>query len=103
MQGALRLPGLVAPEGIQLMAQNWGASSKKARRELGYRTRPLERTLRSTIEWYEDLIARGVFAGRGASPLSVASLGLRAAQRVGAFEGLRGIERWSGRRIVAGG
>jgi hypothetical protein len=85
------------------MAQNWGASSRKARKELGYRTRGLEKTLRETIDWYGALIERGVFAGQSSSPLSVASLGMRVAQRAGVFEGLRGVERWSGRRLVAGG
>jgi dihydroflavonol-4-reductase len=101
-QSALGLPGPIAPEGILLMAQNWRASSRKARRELGYRARPLEETLRETIDWYVELIDRGVFAGKRTSALSVASLGMRAAQRVGVIGAAQGLERWSGRRLVAG-
>ena len=103
VQATLRLPTPIAPEGIELMAQNWSCTSRKARRELGYRTRPLEKTLRATIDWYGELIDRGVFAGRGASALSVASFGMRVARRAGVVEGLHSLERWSGRRFVAGG
>ncbi len=39
------------------MAQNWRYSSAKARRELGYRARSLDRTLRDTIDWYRELPA----------------------------------------------
>jgi dihydroflavonol-4-reductase len=99
---AARLPSPVAPEGILLMAENWRASSRKARRVLGYRTRSVDATLVETIDWYRELIERGVFAGRGASGMSVASVGMRAAERTGLLRGLRGIERWSGRRMVAG-
>ena len=103
VQGALRLPTPIAPEGIQLMAQNWCCSSRKARRELNYRAGSLERTLRTTIDWYLELADRGVFAGRAASPLSVASIGMRFARRVGVVDALRGVEGYTGRRLVAGG
>jgi dihydroflavonol-4-reductase len=99
---AARLPSPVAPEGILLMAENWRASSRKARKELGYKTRPVDQTLRATIDWYRELADRGVFAGRRASGMSVVSAGLRAADRVGLVGGLQGLERWSGRRLVAG-
>jgi len=99
---AARIPSPVAPEGIMLMAENWRASSRKARRELGYRTRPVEKTLQTTIDWYRELADRGVFAGRRASGMSLVSAGLRAADRVGMVSGLQGLERWSGRRLVAG-
>jgi dihydroflavonol-4-reductase len=100
---AARLPSPIAPEGILLMAENWRCSSRKAQRELGYSTRPVDETLQSTIDWYRQLIDRGVFAGRRPSGMSVAALGLRAAGRVGVVAGLREVERWSGRRLVAGG
>ena len=99
---AARLPSPVAPEGILLMAENWRCSSRKAKKELGYAVRPVERTLQATIDWCDELIERGVFAGRRPSGMSVAALGLRAAGRVGVVAGLRGVERWSGRRLVAG-
>jgi dihydroflavonol-4-reductase len=99
---AARVPTPIAPEGILLMAENWRASSRKARRELGFTTRSVDATLVETIDWYRELIDRGVFAGQGASGMSVTSLGLRAAGRLGLVGGLRGLERWSGRRLVAG-
>jgi dihydroflavonol-4-reductase len=99
---AARLPSPVAPEGIMLMAENWRASSRKARKQLGYRTRPVDQTLRATIDWYRELADRGVFAGRRPSGMSVVSAGLRAADTVGLVAGLQGLERWSGRRLVAG-
>jgi dihydroflavonol-4-reductase len=101
-QNALGLPGPIAPEGILLMAQNWRASSRKARRELGYRARPLETTLRETIDWYLELIDRGVFAGRRPSAMSVGALGMRAARRFGVIAAAQELERLSGRRLVAG-
>ncbi len=100
---AARLPSPIAPEGILLMAEDWRCSSRKAARELGYVYRPVDDTLQATIEWYAELIDRGVFAGRRASGMSVAAFGMRAASRLGVVAGLRGVERWSGRRIVAGG
>jgi dihydroflavonol-4-reductase len=101
-QRTLGLPSLIAPEGILLMAQNWRASSRKARRDLGYRARALEPTLRATIDWYGELIDRGVFAGRRPSAMSLASVGMRAAQRMGVIGAAQGIERYTGRRLVAG-
>src|SRR4051795_9454593 len=61
VRDALGLPGPVAAEGYELMAQDWRFSSAKAERELGYRSRPLDETLRATIDWYTDLIERGAF------------------------------------------
>jgi dihydroflavonol-4-reductase len=102
MQAALRLPGVIAPEGVLLMAANWRASSQKARKELRYRSRPLEKTLRETVDWYLELIDRGVFAGRRVSPTSLAAGGMRAAHRLGLTRGLQAAERYAGRRLVAG-
>jgi len=102
IQDELGLRGPIAPEALILMAQNWRYSSRKAKRELGYRTRPLDRTLRDTIEWCEELIASGAFADRGLSPMSLASAAMRTAERAGLARGLRAAERWTGRRFVAG-
>lgn len=99
---SLGLPGVVSAEGIVLMAQNWRYSSRKARRELGFKARPLDATLRATIDWYLELIERGAFAGSGPSPLSLASAGVRVAARLGAVDVLRRVERRAGRRLVAG-
>jgi dihydroflavonol-4-reductase len=99
---AARLPTPIAPEGILLMAENWRVSSRKARRELRFTTRSVDATLVETIDWYRELIERGVFAGQGASGMSLTSVGMRAAGRLGLTRSLKGIERWSGRRMVAG-
>ncbi len=45
------------------MAQNWRYSSRKARGELGYRSRGLDRTLGDTIDWYRELIESGALGG----------------------------------------
>src|SRR3954470_1186969 len=101
-QDELSVPGPIAPDAFMLMAQNWRYSSRKARRELGYRTRPLERTLRDTIDWYHELIVSGAFRGRGTSTLSLASAGMRMARRFGVVGGLRAAERYLDRRLIAG-
>jgi dihydroflavonol-4-reductase len=99
---SLGLPGLVRAEGIMLMAQNWRYSSRKARRELGYRTRSLDRTLRDTIDWYRELIDGGNLGGGPPSPLSLAATGVQLAGRVGLLRALRAAEQYVGRRLVAG-
>ncbi len=42
----LGLPGMIAAEAYALMGQDWRFSSAKAKRELGYRSRPLKETVR---------------------------------------------------------
>ena len=98
----LRVPSPIAPEGIVLMAQNWRYTSRKARRELGYRPRRLDDTLRETIGWYRELIERGVLYGGRPSALSLAAVGVRVAGRAGLLRGLRAAEPLVGRRLVAG-
>ena len=95
------LPGLVRAEGIVLMGGNWRYSSRKARRELGYRARPLARTLTDTIDWYRELIDSGRLGGGPPSPLSVAAAGVQLAGRAGLLGGVRAAERRVGRRLVA--
>jgi dihydroflavonol-4-reductase len=102
IQDELNLRGPIAPEALILMAQNWRYSSRKAKRELGYKTRPLDRTLAATIDWCSELIGSGAFAGRGLSALSLASAWMRGAERIGLGSGLRTLERYAGRRLVAG-
>jgi dihydroflavonol-4-reductase len=97
---SLGLPQLVPADAIVLMAQNWRYSSRKARRELGYRARALDRTLRDTIDWYLELVDARVLGGGPPTPLSVAAAGVRLAGRTGLLEGLRVAERRIGRRLV---
>jgi dihydroflavonol-4-reductase len=94
------LPAPVASEGIELMAQNWRYSSAKARRELGYRARPLDQTLQNTIDWYRELIDGGTLGSGSRSPLSVAAAGVRLADRFGVLGGVKAAERYLGRRLV---
>jgi nucleoside-diphosphate-sugar epimerase len=100
---SLGLPGVISGEAYVLMAQNWSYSSAKARRELGYRARPLRKTLEATIEWYLELIDAGAFRGDGMSRLALASFGLRAGGRIGLLGALRVAGARSGRRLVASG
>ena len=98
---AIGLPMPVAPEGITLMAMNWQYSSDKARRQLGYRARPLDETLRDTIDWYLELIEDGALDDSPSS-LSVAATAVRVADRVGLLGGVRVAERYLGRRLLMG-
>src|SRR5205807_4025887 len=81
LQEQLRLPGPIAPEAFALMAQNWRASSRKAKRELGYKTRPLDATLNATLAGDRRLITRGAIPRSGRSALSVTAARMRAAGR----------------------
>jgi dihydroflavonol-4-reductase len=101
-QKTLRLPSPISPEGLLLMAQNWRCSSAKARKVLRYRARPLEETLQDTVDWYRELIDRGVFAGRRASALSMGAALLGLSARLGMTNGLHEAERLTGRRLIAG-
>jgi dihydroflavonol-4-reductase len=95
--------GLPVPwQGYELMTRDWRYSSRKARRELGHKPRPLGETLRDTVAWYALLQRRGALDG-GPSPLWLAAAGVRLAGRSGVLGGLRVAERYLGRRLVAGG
>src|SRR3954468_5186958 len=54
---AMKLPSAMPAEGFGLMSQDWRFSSEKAKRELGYAPRPIDDTVRETVEWYLELIA----------------------------------------------
>jgi dihydroflavonol-4-reductase len=99
---ALGLPSAISPEGYALMAQDWRFSSAKAERELGYRARPLDETIRATVEWYLELIEAGTFDGASRSGMSGVAEGLGTASRLGLLTPVR-IGQWvTGRRVVAG-
>jgi dihydroflavonol-4-reductase len=99
---ALGLPGPLPAEAYALMAQEWRFSSAKARRELGYRDRPLDQTLRSTIEWYMELIERRAFDGAQRSSLSTLAAGTHALSRLGLLGPLKLGQRLVRRRVIAG-
>lgn len=46
-------PPVLTPELVRKYVRRWDFSSEKAARELGYTFRPLEQSLRETIEWLE--------------------------------------------------
>lgn len=93
---------IVDSEAYGLMGARWWASSTKAMTELSYRFRPLDDTLRETIDWYRELIAAGVFADDSASRLSVLASAIHAGSRLGLARGARAAERRLRRRLVAG-
>jgi dihydroflavonol-4-reductase len=99
---ALGLPSAISTEGYALMAQDWRFSSAKAERELDYRARPLDETIRDTVEWYLELIEAGAFDGAPRSGMSAVAEGLGAAGRLGLLTPVR-IGQWlTGRRVLAG-
>ena len=85
------------------MGQDWRFTSRKARDELGYTSRPLDDTLRATVDWYLELIEAGAFADSRVSGLSRWADSMRIASRLGLLAPLRVGQRVTGRRIVAGG
>lgn len=99
---ALRLPVPIASEGILLMGLNWSYSSRKARGELGYRSRPLKSTVRDTVDWYRELMDAGALGG-GVSPLSLGAAGMRVAGHAGLTALARSAGRRTGRTLVTGG
>ena len=98
----LGLPGAISAEAFGLMGQDWRFSSAKAKRELGYRPRPLAQTVTATVEWYLELIRDGVFDDAQRSPLSVFAEGLAAVDRLGLLWPLRPAEKLLRRRLLAG-
>ena len=102
LRDTLGLPGLIAAEGYELMAQDWRFSSAKAKRELGYRARPLDQTLRNTIDWYMDLIEHRAFDNAHRSSLSTLATGTRALGKLGLLAPLKLGQRIVGRQAIAG-
>jgi dihydroflavonol-4-reductase len=100
---AIGLPGALSAEASNLMGQDWRFTSKKARDELGYTSRPLDDTLRATIEWVLELIEAGAYDGARVSGLSRWADSMRLASRLGLLAPVRIGQRVIGRRLVAGG
>ena len=100
---AIGLPGALSAEASNLMGQDWRFTSKKARDELGYVSRPLDDTLNATIEWVLERIEAGAFDDSRVSGLSRWADSMRMASRLGLLAPVRVGQRVLGRRIVAGG
>ena len=99
---ALGLPSAISTEGYELMAQDWRFSSAKAERELGYRARPLDETVRATVDWYLELIEAGAFEGAERSGMSAVAEVFGTAGRLGLLTPVR-VGQWlTGRRMLAG-
>ena len=98
----LGLPGAISAEAFGLMGQDWRFTSAKAKRELGYRPRPLAQTVSATVEWYLELIEDGSFDGSDSSALSMAAEGIGMAGRLGLLWPLRPAEKLLRRRLLAG-
>jgi dihydroflavonol-4-reductase len=94
---------LISPEAFALMAQDWRYSSNKAKKELGYKPRSVDATLRETVEWYLELMQAGALDRGRPSPMSLGSLGMRIAARAGGLRAVHAVESWTGRRFVAAG
>jgi dihydroflavonol-4-reductase len=99
---ALGIPGPLSVEGYELMGKDWRFSSRKAERELGYATRPIDETLEATVDWYLELIEGGVFEEASGSLLSSMAGGMRTAGRLGLLRPIRIGQRALGRRVLAG-
>src|SRR3954466_12993283 len=67
---AMKLPSAMPAEGFGLMSKDWRFSSEKAKRELGYTARPIDETIRDTVEWYLELIAADTFLDEVRSGMS---------------------------------
>ena len=99
---AIGLPGPMPAEASDLMGRDWRFSSRKAERELGYTARPLDETLRATIDWYQELFDGGAFGDQTDSSLSRMAIGVRTASRLGVLTPLHVGQRLAGRRIIVG-
>jgi dihydroflavonol-4-reductase len=87
-------------EGIRLMAPDWRYSSARARRELGYRPRRANETLRRTVDWYTELIEDDRLATSNSRSFDVMTAGVRLADRLGLLAPLRAAGQVAGRRTV---
>jgi dihydroflavonol-4-reductase len=91
---------LAIVEGIRLMAPDWRYSSARARRELGYRPRAANDTLRRTVAWYTELIEDDRLAASNTRSLDLMTAGVRMADRLGLLAPLRAAGQMAGRRTV---
>jgi dihydroflavonol-4-reductase len=100
---ALGLPGAISAEATNLMGRDWRFSSAKARREIGYRPRPIDETIEATIEWYLELIESDAFSDSRGSRLSRLADSMGVASRLGLLTPVKVGQRLTGVRMIAGG
>jgi dihydroflavonol-4-reductase len=99
---AAGIKGPMPAEASDLMGREWRFSSEKAERELGYSARPVDDTLQTTIDWYQQLIASGAFGDTAGSSLSRMAGGVRTASRLGMLTPMHLGQRVVGRRMIVG-
>src|SRR3954452_6074 len=99
---AMKLPSAMPAEGFGLMSKDWRFSSEKAKRELGYETRPIDETIRATVDWYLELIAADTFQDEQRSGMSTIAAGLGRAASLGLLHPVRVAQRIAGVRVIAG-
>jgi dihydroflavonol-4-reductase len=99
---AMKLPSALPAEGFGLMSKDWRFSSEKAKRELGYTSRPIDETIKATIDWYLELIEQGVFSDSARSGMSAIADGLGRAGSLGLLYPIRIGQRLAGRRVIVG-
>jgi nucleoside-diphosphate-sugar epimerase len=97
--GRIRIPG-VPLEGIRLMAPDWRYSSARAKRELGYEPRSADATLKSTVDWYLELIENGRLDSRRSGSFDLMTAGVRLGDRLGLLAPLKAAGRLARRRTV---
>src|SRR4051794_12898529 len=99
---AMKLPSAMPAEGFNLMSKDWRFSSEKAKRALGYTTRPIDDTIRDTVDWYLELIAADTFHDERRSGMSTIATGLGRAASLGLLHPIRVAQRIAGVRVIAG-
>jgi dihydroflavonol-4-reductase len=99
---AMKLPAALPTEGYGLMSKDWRFSSEKAESELGYAPRPIDDTIRSTVEWYLELIEKGAFEDASRSSMSTIAGAVGRAGSLGLLYPIRIGQRLAGRRLLAG-
>ena len=97
---ALRLPLAISAEAMVLMEQNWCYSSAKAKRELGYKPRSHDATVRETVDWYLELIEDDRLPARRTRSLDLATAAVRLADRFGLLVPLKLAGSLAGRKTV---
>jgi dihydroflavonol-4-reductase len=99
---AMKIPSALPAEGFGLMSKDWRFSSEKAKRELGYTTRPLDETIRATVDWYLELIDGGAFLDEVRSGMSTIAGGLAQAAAFGLLHPVRLGQFVTRRRVLVG-
>ena len=80
--GSSRAPGRppITPVEVRGASQWWTYRSTKARRELGWTTRPHEETVEATVDWYREREGGPLARSAPRQPLGAARRGLRRAR-----------------------